>query len=140
VGESAPNSLPVKRIFSPHSHRGVLWSGKKIPDPSGEWGERPDGQSEGTRAYGTRETNPPLPFGRYRRPLSHRLPDFLTGPKEASKGLGRLRLWGKGQSDPPLVQLLRKISACKFCTHKISMGAKKPHPTLPFAPTRPLTD
>ena len=59
--------------------------------------------------------------------------------KQTSKGLGRLWLWGKGQSDPLLVQLLRKNSACKFCTHKISMGAKKPPPTLPFAPTRPLT-
>ena len=41
------------------------------------------------------------------------------------------------QSDPPLVQPLRKNSACKICTHKISIGAKKPPPTLHFAPTRP---
>ena len=59
------------------------------------------------------------------------------GPKRASKGLGRLRFWCKVQSDPPLVQLLRKNSACKIYTHKISMGAKKPPPTLHFAPTRP---
>ena len=76
---------------------------------------------------------PTLPLGKGPGPFGG------GSQKQTSKGLGRLRLWGKGQSDPLLVQLLRKNSACKNCTHKISMGAKKPHPTLPFAPTRPLT-
>ena len=34
MGVGAHNSLPVKRIFSRHSHRGVLWSGEKNPPPS----------------------------------------------------------------------------------------------------------
>ena len=94
---------------------------------------RLDGQMPPHRPQRVRCTGP-LPHFPPSVPLPHRL---------ATKGgLQRFRptsVWGKGQSDPPLVQLLRKNSACKFCTHKISMGAKKPHPTLPFAPTRPLT-